>query len=351
MKTGILFHELFRKHILSPGHPESPERLTAALDELEKAGIIDNHEVCIVTPDPANLHNLTPLHDMGYLNLVQEKSKQGGGYFTLDTSVNSYTYDASLYAAGAGITAVEQVMKGKMRNGFVLCRPPGHHAEKDRAFGFCFINNIAVAAQHLVSEHGIRKVMIVDYDAHHGNGTQNAFYTRSDVLYIGLHQDGRTLFPGSGFPNELGKGEGLGYNINLSMHPGAGNTSYAKAFDEVIVPVAESFKPEFILVSSGFDAHFTDPLTDLGLTTAGYAMMNFKIKEIAEKHAQGRVVFFLEGGYNLDVMRKTALNLVEELSGKSVTEFSESHSESSICTNYTTELIQVLRNSLEEIHF
>ena len=351
MNTEIVFHELFTKHILSPGHPESPERLLVSLEQIRNAGLIDGEQIDVVHPEPASLSKITPLHDTSYIQQVQQKSERGGGYFTLDTSVNSYTYDASLLAAGAGITATNHVMTGKTTNAFVLCRPPGHHAERNRAFGFCFINNIAVAAEHLVSEYGIQKVLIVDYDAHHGNGTQNAFYDRSDVLYIGLHQDGRTLFPGSGFPNEIGIGEGEGYNINLSMYPGAGDISYEMAFDEIIIPVAKTYKPEFVLVSSGFDAHFIDPLTNLGLTTAGYAMMNEKLHRIAEDYTQGHLVFFLEGGYDLDVMKKTSVNLIQELSGNTITDFKDSHSESEICTSYTKELINVLVESLEGIHF
>ncbi|MFW9931164.1 MAG: histone deacetylase [Candidatus Thorarchaeota archaeon] len=351
MNTEIIFHELFTKHVLSPGHPESPERLVVALNQIREAGIIDGQQVDIVSTEPADLDEIVPLHDRSYIEQIRQKSEKGGGYFTLDTSVNSYTYDAALFAAGAGITAVDHVVKGESKNAFVLCRPPGHHAERDRAFGFCFINNIAVAAQHLIAKYGIHRILIVDYDAHHGNGTQNAFYDRSDVLYIGLHQDGRTLFPGSGFPNEIGSGTGVGYNINLSMYPGAGDVSFTMAFDDVVIPVAESFKPEFILVSSGFDAHYIDPLTNLGLTTSGYAMMNARLREIAERYAKGHLVYFLEGGYDLDVMKMTSQNLVEELSGNPVTSFGDSHTESSICTNYTKELISVLRDTLEGIHF
>ncbi len=351
MNTEIIFHELFTRHILSPGHPESPERLTSSLNRIRETGIIDEEHVDIISPEPASLDKITLLHDASYIEQVRLKSERGGGYFTLDTAVNSYTYDASVLAAGAGITATNRVISGETKNAFVLCRPPGHHAERNRAFGFCFFNNIAVAAEHLISEHDIHRVLIVDYDAHHGNGTQNAFYDRSDVLYIGLHQDGRTLFPGSGFPNEIGIGKGVGYNINLSMYPGAGDISYEMAFDDIIIPVAKSYRPEFVLVSSGFDAHFIDPLTNLGLTTAGYAMMNSKLREIAENYAQGHLIFFLEGGYDLDVMKKTSLNLVQELSGNEITDFGDSHSESEICKSYTSELINVLTESLEGLHF
>jgi acetoin utilization deacetylase AcuC-like enzyme len=350
LETEIIFDELYTKHVLAPGHPESPDRLTYALDSIRGAGILDNKKVAVVSPEAARIDSVTPLHDQAYLRLVQEKSEKGGGFFTLDTSVNKYTYDAAMLAAGGGIVATDNVMAGKTRNAFLLCRPPGHHAERNRAFGFCFINNIAVAAQHLVSAHGIKRILIIDYDAHHGNGTQNAFYDRSDVLYVGLHQDGRTLFPGSGFPNELGKGDGMGFNVNLAMYPGAGDKSYEMVFEDLIGPIAESYKPEFVLVSAGFDGHFDDPLTDLGLTTSGFAMMNSRIREIAAKFSGNRLVYFLEGGYNLDVMSSASLVLVEELSGNSISEFKDRHSESQSCTNYTVDLIGMLRESLEGIH-
>ncbi len=350
METEIVFDELYTKHVLAPGHPESPDRLIHALDSIRGAGILDDRKVTLTSPEPATMKSVTALHDQAYLRQVQEKSERGGGFFDLDTSVNKYTYDAAMLAAGGGIVATDRVMAEKTKNAFLLCRPPGHHAEKDRAFGFCFINNIAVAAQHLVSTHGIKRVLIIDYDAHHGNGTQNAFYDRSDVLYIGLHQDGRTLFPGSGFPNELGKNNGVGFNVNLAMYPGAGDKSYEMAFNDLIEPIAESYKPEFVLVSSGFDGHFDDPLTNLGLTTAGFAMVNSRIRNIAAKFARSRVVYFLEGGYNLGVMSSASLVLVEELSGNPITEFNDSHSESQICTDYTVDLINALRESLEGIH-
>ncbi len=351
MNTEIFFHDIFTKHILSPSHPESPERLTASLEFIKKEGNIDEDMVSLVTPTPASIDEISPLHDIEYIEQVKRKSEGGGGYFTLDTSVNSYTYDAALHAAGAGIMAVDHVMDGETKNAFVLCRPPGHHAERDRAFGFCFINNIAVAAQHLISIRGVDRVMIIDYDAHHGNGTQNAFYERSDVLYVGLHQDGRTLFPGSGKPSEVGSGDGRGYNINIAMYPGAGDESYALAFDEIIAPVVESFKPEFILISSGFDAHFMDPLTTLGLTTSGFAMMNSRIHEMAKRSSQGRLVYFLEGGYNIEVMQKESLNLIEELSGRPITLFADSYSESDTSMAHTRRVIELLKTELKGIHF
>lgn len=348
MPTDLIFHDKFTKHILSPGHPESPERLKTALDYTKGAGLLDTGEVQIITPIEPDLEEILQLHGAAYLENIREKSERGGGFFTFENSVNEHTYDAAILAAGGGILAVDRVLNGDSENAFALCRPPGHHAEHSRAFGFCFINNIAVAANHLIQKKGLERVMIVDYDAHHGNGTQDVFYSSDQVLYVGLHQDGRTLFPGSGFPNETGTGKGEGYNINLAMYPGAGDKSYRLAFEEIIEPVAEAYQPEFILVSAGFDAHFEDPLTVLGLTTSGLAMMNSKLKEIAIKHSKGQLVVFLEGGYNLGVVGSATQNLLEELSGAEVTSFGDTHTESDICTEYTKELIKTLKVKIKD---
>ncbi|TFG35083.1 histone deacetylase [Candidatus Thorarchaeota archaeon] len=342
MVTDLVYHEIFLKHEMSTGHPESPHRLRSAMKYLEDAGLIDDNELNVLRPKFADINEIYEVHGKSYLDGINDKSRCGGGFYTLDTSVNSFTYDAALLAAGGGIEAVDKIMARKSDNSFILCRPPGHHAEYERAFGFCFINNIAVATNHLLNKHGLTRVMIVDYDAHHGNGTQNAFYSSDRVLYVGLHQDGRTLFPGSGFPDEMGNGKGLGYTVNLAMYPGAGDESYEMAFNDVIDPLAEVFDPEFVLVSVGFDAHHKDPLTSLGLTTAGFNMINTKIKEIASKYASGRLAYFLEGGYDLDAMGMGTLNLVEQLIGKQITQFNDEYLESEMCKNYTKTLLQQL---------
>jgi acetoin utilization deacetylase AcuC-like enzyme len=340
--TDLVYHDLFTKHEISTGHPESPDRLRSAMSYIREAGCLEDSRLNIVKPLPVSLDEVYPIHGKRYLDGIQEKSSRGGGFYTLDTAVNSYTYEAAVLAAGGGVEAVDRILEEKSRNAFVLCRPPGHHAEYERAFGFCFINNIAVAANHLVQKCGLNRIMIIDYDAHHGNGTQNTFYSSNKVLYVGLHQDGRTLFPGSGFPDEMGTGIGLGYTVNLAMYPGSGNTSYELAFSEVIEPLAEVFKPEFVLVSVGLDCHYQDPLTSLGLTTSGVAMMNERIKSIAAAHASGRLAYFLEGGYNLDAMGRGSLNIVEELMGTTITEFNDSYSESATCVEYTKGLIDTI---------
>lgn len=342
MVTDLVYHDEFAKHEMSAGHPESPERLKSAMRGIENTGLIEEGVVALHVPSPATLDQVYRLHDAQYVEGIRSKSEKGGGVYTLDTSVNSHSYRAALLAAGGGVESVDRVLEGKSRNAFVLCRPPGHHAEYSRAFGFCFINNIAVAASHLIEEHGLTRIMIVDYDAHHGNGTQSAFYSTNKVLYVGLHQDGRTLFPGSGFPNELGEGLGEGYTVNLSMYPGAGDVSYRRAFSDVIEPLADAFKPEFVLVSVGYDGHFRDPLTSLGLTTAGFSFMNSRLVGIAEQYASGHIVCFLEGGYNLDVMSVGAANLVQQLCGSHISDFEEGHQESDLSTKHTDSLVAYL---------
>jgi acetoin utilization deacetylase AcuC-like enzyme len=310
------------------------------MKSIKSANLLDN--VNLLKPREATLDKIYPIHEESYLDGIKAKSERGGGFYTMDTAVNAHTYNAALLAAGGGVEAVDRIMRGDSDNAFVLCRPPGHHAEYARAFGFCFINNIAVAAEHLLSDYNLQRILIVDYDAHHGNGTQGTFYSSDKVLYVGLHQDGRTLFPGSGFPNEVGDGDGMGYTINLSMYPGSGDLSYKLAFDRVIEPLIESFKPEFLLVSVGYDGHFNDPLTALGLTTRGFAIMNQRLNELAKSYIDGKITCFLEGGYNLEVMGNCSLNLLQELAGVEVTSFSDSYTESETSLKYTEELIKVV---------
>lgn len=344
--TDLVYHEEFVEHVMSPGHPENPNRLRSALQSITNAGLLESPQVNLFAPQKASLDKIHPIHDEMYLEGIREKSEKGGGFYTMDTAVNAHTYNAALLAAGGGIESVDRIMDDNSDNAFVLCRPPGHHAEYNRAFGFCFINNIAVAAEHLLNEYNLQRIMIVDYDAHHGNGTQSTFYSSNNVLYVGLHQDGRSLFPGSGFPDEIGEGVGKGYTVNLAMYPGAGDASYELAFDGVLEPLFEIYEPEFILVSVGYDGHFRDPLTSLGLTTSGFAMMNSRLKQLAKSYTDGKISCFLEGGYNLEVMGMCSLNLLQELSGLEVSEFDDSHTESVTCTQYTEELIErVLQDS------
>lgn len=342
--TKIVYDDIFRLHEMTPGHPESPLRLNAAMHGIQAIKPTDT-EIEFLKPEPAELREVCQIHEEKYIEEIRNKSDKGGGFFTLDTTSNRHTYMASLLAAGGGILAIDEITRGSANNVFVLCRPPGHHAEFNRAFGFCFMNNIAIAAKHILNEKKYGRVLIVDYDAHHGNGTQNAFYRSKEVLYIGLHQDGRTLFPGTGFVEEIGEGEGKGYTVNIPMMPSAGDKSFETAFEQIVQPVAESYKPDFVLVSTGFDGHHQDPLAGLGLTIKGIASLNNSLMKIAEMYADGRIAFFLEGGYNLEVIKRATQNLIEELAGIQVKEFSDKFHEKEKHKDY----IKTTVKEIEEI--
>ncbi len=347
MVSDLIFHNIFLKHEMSPGHPERPERLQWAMKSIEDSKLL-NSDLQIVEAKPVSLEEIYKLHQKEYIKSIKEKSERGGGYYTLDTAVNRYTFEAAVYAAGGGVLAVDRITDRLSNSAFVLCRPPGHHAEYDRAFGFCFINNIAVAANHLISNRQFERILIVDYDAHHGNGTQNMFFETDKVLYIGLHQDGRTLFPGSGFVDEIGSGQGRGYTVNIPMYPGAGRESYAMAFEEIIEPIAASYQPEFVLVSAGFDCHHEDPLTMLGLTLHDIDMINRRLMSIAERYSNGRIAIFLEGGYNLDVIATGARITAEALVGKETVLPKDEYDESDIVISHTQNTIKKLKQHLGE---
>ncbi|MBD3405577.1 MAG: histone deacetylase [Candidatus Lokiarchaeota archaeon] len=350
MVTKIVYDEIFKLHEMAPGHPENPLRLEAALEGIREINTIEG-EIGFLKPKRAELEDIYKIHDKKYIEHVKDQSEKGGGFFTLDTTSNEHTYLASLFAAGGGVLAVNEIVRNSVKNALVLCRPPGHHAEFGRAFGFCFVNNIAIAAKYLIDTTDCNRVMIIDYDAHHGNGTQNAFYSTNDVMYIGLHQDGRTLFPGTGFVGEIGEGDGKGYNINIPMIPTAGDWAYGIAFDEVIQPIAESYNPDFILVSSGFDCHYQDPLAQLGLTYQGIININQRLIDIAEKIASGRIAFFLEGGYNLGVIKQASKHLVEQLAGIPIEKIPEQHHKENKHEENIQLIIQELKKQLTELCF
>jgi acetoin utilization deacetylase AcuC-like enzyme len=230
-----------------------------------------------------------------YVAGVREFAARGGGYLDADTVVQPDSVDVAALAAGAGIAAVDAALDGSVARGFVLARPPGHHATPQRGMGFCIFNTIAVAAAHAL-ERGLSRVMIIDWDVHHGNGTQDAFYDSDQVLFVSLHQS--PLYPGSGAASERGAGRGSGYTINAPLRAGGGDEIYQTVFEEVVAPAATAYQPELVLVSAGFDAHAADPLANMRVTEAGFAAMARSAREIAEAHAGGRLIAFLEGGYD-----------------------------------------------------
>ena len=300
-RTGLAQDERFQQHLTGPGHPERPQRLAAVSAALHERGLA---KACApVEVSPIALDKVSRVHSESYIERLQQACSAGEPYIdVLDSAICPESYDIALLAAGTMINAVDDVMAGRIDNAFCAVRPPGHHAEHDRSMGFCSFNNIAIAAQHLIDRHELSRVLILDWDVHHGNGTQHTFERDPRVLFISVHGHPRIVYPGSGYDNERGKEDGEGYTINIAMLPPSGDLEYRGAFDETILPAGERFDPQFVLVSAGFDAHRLDPLAPLELETSTYGWMTDELVGIAKRHCENRLVSVLEGGYNLDAL-------------------------------------------------
>ena len=297
MKTAYLYSPVFLEHE-EEGHPESPARLRAIMSELEKSKLLPR--LVPIEPSAATDAQLQAVHTRDHIERVKKLVARGGGHFDADTYANSRSLDAALLAAGGVTHAADAVITGKVNNAFALVRPPGHHATQSRAMGFCLFNNVAVAAQHAIDQHQLDRVLIVDYDVHNGNGTQDIFYDTSKVLYFSTHQ--YPYYPGTGDWNEIGKNDGEGFTVNAPLPPHVGDAGYQLVFDDVLYPVAERYRPQLVLASVGFDAHWTDPLAYENLSVAGYSTLARTLVSLADDLCEGRIVFVLEGGYDLDVM-------------------------------------------------
>jgi len=315
MVTAIIYSDKYLEHNLGPGHPERPERLMAIVEALRQAGIWSSPKVQVMEPEPAGRDDIELAHDPEYVELI-EKLSRFRKPLDGDTPVNADTFELALLSAGGVIEAGRSTMSGKANNAFALVRPPGHHAGRAFGGGFCYFNNLAIMVERLKREFKLRRVFVFDFDAHHGNGTQDIFYDDPSVLYMSLHQDGRTLYPGTGFVHELGSGRGEGYTINVPLPPGSSDAEYAGVMSDIFLPISEQFRPELIAVSAGFDAHADDPLTGLNLWTDAYGWLMRYIVEQAEKLCKGRVVLTLEGGYSIEAIAGSAVKVVEVLLGE-----------------------------------
>jgi len=300
----IVFSERFLEHVQTATHPESPQRLESIRSSLRSAGLWNG----VLEPKEATTEELARVHSRDYLAFLERAGERA---LTMDTLIHSETHKIAKLAAGGGILAAEKAWdEGKPA--IALLRPPGHHSGPDYGMGFCYINNIAVAAKHMLRK--AKRIAIVDVDVHHGNGTQDAFYGSPEVLYISTHQ--RYIFPGTGHPNEVGEGDGEGFNVNIPMNSPAGDASFEFAHEKIILPILQEYKPDMLLVSVGVDSHYRDQLASLSLSSKGSIKGISGLIDFARERCSGRIAFFLEGGYDLESLSEVITHTVGLFEGK-----------------------------------
>jgi acetoin utilization deacetylase AcuC-like enzyme len=298
-KTGLVYHPAFLEHDMGPGHPESPNRLRAIMQRLEESGTAA--QLTRIEPRRAEDEWITQIHSPSYVALLNQHAPTNGRVsLDPDTSMSPGSLHAAYLAAGGALAAVDAIMAHQVGHVFCAVRPPGHHAEAGRAMGFCLFNNVAIAARYVQKKYGLTRVLIVDWDVHHGNGTQHSFEEDPSVLFFSTHQ--YPHYPGTGRGTERGKRTGEGFTINVPMEAGEGDEEYHAIFLKSLVPAADEFNPEFVIISAGFDAHKDDPLASMGLTESGYVDLTSIVAGIAKRYAEGRILSSLEGGYNLTAL-------------------------------------------------
>ncbi len=313
LRTGVLTDESYLAHDTGPGHPESADRLRVIrklLDAHPREGLV------AIPAREATLDQISLVHAPEHFERVAATAGLSYSAFDADTPTSAGSFTAACRAAGGALALVDAVMAGEIANGFAFVRPPGHHAEPDRAMGFCLFNNVAIAAAWLRAHHGLDRILVVDWDVHHGNGTQRAFYRDSTVMFISSHQ--YPFYPGTGAAAEIGAAEGRGFTLNLPFPGGYGDREYVEAYLEIVEPVARQFRPQFILVSAGFDAHQRDPLAGMELTEEGFAKLARLVALVAHETCSDRVVAVLEGGYDLVALARSVNTVLRELSGENL---------------------------------
>lgn len=309
-ETGFVYSDVYLSHETGADNHERPERLKAIIDACEKAGLM--RQLNTIAPFGVDEEIIALVHDRSYIDQIKETCKRGPATFDSDTTVGPGSYNAACHAVGGVIAVVNALMAERIKNAFCAVRPPGHHATQNKAMGYCLFNNVAIAARYAQKYYDtLKRILIVDWDIHHGNGTQDIFYGDDSVLYFSTHQ--HPHYPGSGARSETGAGTGKGYTINVPMSPGAGDTEYIHAFDEILAPAARTFKPDLILISAGFDAHKDDSLSNTAVTTGGFTQITATVCSLAKECCAGRVISVLEGGYNLKSLGAAAAAHISKL--------------------------------------
>ncbi|MCB2145579.1 MAG: histone deacetylase [Deltaproteobacteria bacterium] len=315
-RTGIIRDPRYAGHCMGQEEPECPERLDVLNALLQEPGLSG----CFldISPRMAEKEELLRVHSPDYIRRLEATSGRGAVFLDEDTRTSSHSHEAALLAAGGLCRAVERVHAGGVDNAFALVRPPGHHAERAAARGFCLYNNVAIAARYARNKLGLARILVVDWDLHHGNGTQHCFEDDPSVLFFSTHQ--AFTYPHSGSLREIGKGRGKGYTVNVPLLPGFGDGDYLVLFERLLKPIALEFKPDLILVSAGFDIHFNDPLGKMKVTPEGFAGMTRVLLDIAAQCCRGKLVMTLEGGYNLEALRDSMREVLGEMSGRRTTD-------------------------------
>jgi acetoin utilization deacetylase AcuC-like enzyme len=310
MKPGVVIDGRYMDHDMGPHHVESPRRIEILLRMLDADPPVPFRPI---PPRPATEEELGWVHERGYIDFIRSTAGKTVP-MDADTIAAPRTWPTALLAAGGFLESLDRIMDGAVPNALALVRPPGHHAEASQARGFCFFNNAAIGAEHLVRKHGLRRILIVDYDLHHGNGTEHAFYERRDVLYFSTHQS--PLYPGTGEARFFGHGEGLGYNLDIPLLAGKTDADYLHIFERILAPVAAQFEPEFIIVSAGFDIAAGDPLGGMEVSAEGFGRLTGSLMAQAAQSAGGRLALVLEGGYDLPALRDGVGEVLTALAGK-----------------------------------
>ncbi|MDI6703570.1 MAG: histone deacetylase [bacterium] len=297
IRIGIAYHPDYTKHETG-GHPENKQRVARTIEYLKQSRI--NKDLLYITPNLASIEEIMLVHPKSYIESIEKACKTDRRYLDADTLISPDSFDVALLAVGGVISCVNSVMEGKVKTGFALVRPPGHHACKEKAMGFCIFNNISIGVRYAKKLYDLHRILIIDFDVHHGNGTQEIFYDDPEVLYFSLHQ--YPFYPGTGDKGQVGTGNGKGYTVNVPLLAGGGDLEYKEGFEQYLIPRAIKFNPELIFVSAGFDAYKGDPLGGMNLSIDGYRMIGRLICELASQTCEGKVISSLEGGYNLETL-------------------------------------------------